>query len=408
MGTRFDEDELKALRPPPRHGQQKSGQSRVANSPNPPLWSSSHANFDCVRPKFFALAALVCVALVAGAVPAVAQSLTAADPADDVTGVPYIDARSMSIKNTKKSLKITIAERASWQHQGGDVTYLDTNPRLRGPELAIRHDKFHWTVTPMRRWKTDRRTAVARKWGDWWDGEGQGKCSKALRIKGTTAGAVSKVTLTIPKRKGCVTGKRARVHHQAKTIGYADDAGLGSWPTSVTDHFPNGARKFTRWVKQRSRGAKPVKFTDGHDPLRAWTDILSSRIDHTSSRLDVTVRHRPKPIGRLGGVTTYLDTNADSIPNWKVVVTDSGEGMYLSRVSGWDDYGVEQPCSFTNSPAANGGVTSFSLPTSCIGTPKSLRVSIKAEDISWGAYRPMDWWLGLRKWSGPLSRASTM
>lgn len=343
----------------------------------------------------------VTIGLVLAAAPAPAQSAGWSDRADDVTGVPYLDLTSATVTNTKKAIKVTYRSRSLGNLYGTEVLLLDTNPKRPGPELQVGFGRYSegW-VTPMRRWKADRSKAAKRRWNP--DPHGRpGRCDRTVKINSRWQKGFTPVTITVRKKKGCITSKRVRVQVSTATDTFSDHRRSDAFGLVVRDHLPNGKRAFTRWVPQRQKSSR---FADGTDPVRWWSDIRSVSVHHTAGRLSVDVRHLARPVNRHGAVDVHLDTNGDAVPDWLVRLSTTRPEV--RRATGWGAYGPALACQIDGELAGVGlTVTGFSMPTApCLGDPGSVRVAVTTTDLVSSSHRPTDWWGGPRQWSPAVTR----
>ncbi len=337
-----------------------------------------------------------------------AQSVTGADAAGDVAGVPYVNLKAVTVKNTKKAITINYSSQSFGNLSGVEQLLLDTDPKKPGPELMIGFARYSesW-VHPMRRWKQDRSKAAKKKWSETYAPR-RGTCDATVRINSRWKRNFTPVTITIRKKKGCITAKAVRVHLTTWTNARFDMKTYEAWPITIRDDLPNGARKFTPWIKQRSAKAKPRRFNDRADRVNWWNDIRSVKVDHANTALTVSVRHLAKAANQSGAVRTYLDTNGDRRPDFEVVAGDAGSGLSLTRMAGWNQYRDRVTCpSLTGRSAPRGTRTSWvSVPTSCLGDPAQVRVAVNTEDFSVLTVggRTTDWWRGTRAWTSPIKR----
>lgn len=343
-------------------------------------------------------------ALVFTAAPAPAQSGSWADRANDVTGLPYLDLTSADVKNTKKSVRVTYRSRSRGNLSGTEVLLLDTNPRRPGPELQVGFGRYSegWSA-PMRRWKIDRSKAAKRKWNPNPYGK-PGTCDRTVRINSRWKKGFTPVTITVRKRKGCISSKRVRVQVSTATEGFSDLKRHDAFGSVLRDRLPNGKRSFTPWLKQRSVKAAARRFVDRADAVRWWSDIRGVAVDHTTERLTVTARHLPRPVSRHGVVEFHLDTDGDASPDWLIEV---GAGNpVVRRATGWASHGPPLVCSIDGDLSPVGHtVTAFSMPTApCLGSPSTVRVAVMSTDLASSSFRPTDWWGGVRRWSPAVAR----
>jgi len=347
------------------------------------------------------LVSAVTIGLVLTGSPAPAQSSAWADRAGDVAGVPYLDLRSATVTNTKKAVKVTYRSRSQGNLYGTEVLLLDTNPRRPGPELQVGFGRYSegWVV-PMRRWKVDRSKAAKRRWN--WSPQGKpGTCDRTVRINSRWQRGFTPVTITVRKKKGCITAKRVRVQVSTATDTFSDHRRSDAFGSVVRDHLPNGSRAFTAWVPQRKKASR---FTDGTDAVRWWSDIRSVSVVHAAGRLSVDVRHLARPVSRHGAVDVHLDTNGDAVPDWLVRL--SSNLPEVRRATGWGNYGPALACQIDGQLAPVGlTVTRFSMVTApCLDDPAAVRVAVTATDLASSSFRPTDWWSGIRQWSPAVAR----
>lgn len=350
------------------------------------------------------LVSAVAGALVLTAAPAPAQSGSWADRANDVVGLPYLDLTSVHVKNTKKVVRVTYRSQSRGNLSGTEVLLLDTNPRRPGPELQVGFARYSegWTA-PMRRWKIDRSKAAKRRWSQTPYGK-PGSCDRTVRINSRWKKGFTPVTISVRKKKGCISSKRVRVQVSTATEGFSDLKRYDAFGAVLRDRLPNGARAFTPWVKQRSNRAPARRFVDGPDAVRWWSDIRGVAVDHTTERLTVTARHLPRPVSRHGVVEFHLDTDGDASPDWLIEVGPANP--VVRRATGWGNYGPPLACSIDGGLSPVGLTTTrFSMPTApCLGSPSAVRVAVTSTDRTSSAYQPVDWWGGVRRWSPAVAR----
>lgn len=357
-------------------------------------------------PRFLALAAVALVAAAAlSPAPVHAEATGGKDAAADVTGVPYVDARLVQVKHTSKAVRVRMTSLATERHTRVSQVDLDIDPKRPGPEVRLVSDANHWAAQPMRRWKIDRRKRVQAAWEPGYYGDPVGRCGRLVDSFYFENDAVEVSGYTVTKKRGCFAGARVRVHWSTTTTDYyAPDQDVSApWPASMIDRLPGKFRQFTPWQRVKPARSKSRTFRDGRDPVRAWADI--SRVDagYSPTGLHVLVQHGKRPEGRLGGVGAFVDTNTDGVPDWEIATTDSGDEVYVLQKSSWDDYGTPVACATSSDLAGTGERSAwFSVPASCLGAPASLRVAVLNRDVSFGTYRPLDWWGGTGKWSAEL------
>ncbi len=339
------------------------------------------------------------------AAPAPAANASFTDAPNDVAAIPYLDLKAVSVKNTKKSIRVTYSSKSLGNLNGVETLLLDTNPKKKGPELQVGFGRYSegW-VTPMKGWKADRSKAAKRKWNPNIYGK-PGTCDRTVRINSRWEKGFTPVTITVRKKKGCITTKRVRVQVLTSTEGYSDLRRYDRFGSVLRDRLPNGSKtSFTGWVKQRSTKAKATRFVDGRDTITWWSDIRSVAVTHTTERLTVTVRHLARPVYRHGVVKVHLDTNDDRVPDY---VVELGTGNPVLRAAtGWGQYGPKLVCSIDGGLAPTGLTTStFWMPTApCLHDPTSVRVAVSSEDRTTSNYTPTDWLGGTRVWSAPVAR----
>jgi hypothetical protein len=343
-------------------------------------------------------------ALVITATPAPAQSGSWADRANDVAGLPYLDLASVHVKHTKKAVRVTYRSRSRGNLNGTEILLLDTDRRRPGPELQVGFGRYSegWS-TPMRRWKVDRSKAAKRRWNPNPYGK-PGTCDRTVRINSRWQKGFTPVTITVRKKKGCINSRRVRVQVSTATEGFSDLKRYEAFGSVLRDRLPNGARSFTPWLAQRSTRAPARRFVDGPDAVRWWSDIRAVAVDHTSERLSVTVRHLPRPVSRTGVFDVHLDTDGDAVPDWLIEVAPGNP--VVRRATGWGSYGSPLACSIDGDLSPVGLTTTrFSMPTApCLGDPGTVRVAVTSTDRASSAFRPIDWWAGVRRWSPAVAR----
>lgn len=203
----------------------------------------------------------------------VAPSVTAAapTPSSDSAGVAaqssapaYVDLKAVKVKHTKKKIKITYRSTSTDDVLvAAEWLLIDTKPKRPGPELQVGFARFSegWAFA-MRNWKYDKSKAAKRKWGAGPDKAGTCEATVSSRIDAHNN--FSPVTVTIRKKKGCVTAKKVRVQVVSATSVFSE---TDDEFRNVVDRMPNGKRIFTDWVKQRGKKAKARRFADGPDPI---------------------------------------------------------------------------------------------------------------------------------------------
>ncbi|WP_121254669.1 hypothetical protein [Nocardioides ferulae] len=336
------------------------------------------------------------------------------DAPDDVSELGYLDLRRVRVTNTAKRIRVTYTTRSAGNRRGAETLWLDTTPKRPGPELEVGFGRYSegW-VMPLRRWKRDTSKAARRKWSP--DYTRVGRCDRTVRTDSRWEHGFTPVTITIRKKPGCITTARARVHLHTTTDAFdgGSDSEYDRWPSRVRDDLPNGDRSFTAWVTRRGTGTPsppppgPQRavgsgtFTDGPDPVRWWSDLLEVSAQHTPTSLDLEIRHRVKPTGQYGLFETFLDVDADAVPDWRVDVVDAGGGKYLSRVTSWSRDEVWEPeqCAVDGLMTPHGSSRAwFSLPTSCLGQPAEIRIAVRSQDFTNGGPRPVDWLGAPEEW----------
>lgn len=346
---------------------------------------------------------VVVSALVLASAPARADSVTWGDAAGDAGPIPYLDLQSVAVKNTASSIRVTYTSRSSGNRDGTEVVLLDTDPRRPGPELQVGFGRYSesW-VTPMRNWKRDRSAAAKQKWNPNPFGKPR-RCDSTVRLKTPWKRAFSPTTVTVRKKKGCITGKRVRVSVNTATTGFNDHTRSDQFGTVVRDHLPNGSRALTGWVRQRSVKARATRFVDGPDAMSWWSDISSVTTDYTASKLRVTVNHGPRPVYRQGTVTVHVDTNGDGLPD--LILELRSSGATVKRADGWTP-GQTLACQVDGQLAPVGlASTTVAVPTAgCLGDPPQVRVAVSAVDTTSSVYAPTDWLGGDRAWSAAVPR----
>ncbi|HEY0952387.1 hypothetical protein [Nocardioides sp.] len=343
-----------------------------------------------------ALVGVVSGAAVPGSA-AAAEPVVITDASDDVTGLPYLDVQSARVSNSASKIQITYRSESYGNRRGEEKVWLDTNPRRPGPELEVGFGRYSegWT-TPLRNWKRDKSASARRKWSP--NYSRVGTCDRTVRLNSRWEQGFTPITLTIRKKKGCITAKAVRIHVGTSTDAYDTLDGYRSWPDSATDEFPNGRRTFTDWVT----GAR--SFTEGPDRVHWWNDLRSVTAELTDSTLDVTIQTNVKFPGEYGAFYTYLDTNEDSVPDYRVLIVDAGGGSYLAGMNSWDDDTAEDMSCWLDGHMTThwDSIARFSLATDCIGDPATLRVAVRSEDFQYLGHDPVDWLGGVQTWSDPI------
>lgn len=347
------------------------------------------------------LAMVVVAVVVVAAAPARAQSGSWADAARDAGPLPFLDLTSVAVKNTSKSIRVTYSSLSRGNRNGTEAVLLDTDPRRPGPELQVGFGRYSesW-VTPMRNWRPDRSSAAKKRWNPNPFGAPR-RCDKTVRISTNWRGGFTPTTLTVRKKKGCITTKRVRVRISTATDGYTDHVRSDVFGSTLLDSLPNGARTFTRWVRQRPAKAAAVRFADGAGAQAWWSDIRKVDVNHGWTASTVTVHHGPRPVYRQGSVTMYFDTDLDGVPNY---VIDVGAGAPVLRAAtAWGPSGPPIACRVDGQLAPVGlSTTTVAAQRGCLGDPGQFRVAAVLQDTTSTAYRPTDWWLGPRTWSPVL------
>lgn len=344
-------------------------------------------------------------ALVLSPTSAVADLGTFPDAPDDVSAVPYVDFSSMDVSNTRQRVRVKYRSRSADNQSATEILWLDTNPGRPGPELQIgfaRHSE--WWAIPMRNWKRDRSPGARRKWAT--SPTRRGRCDSTVRVKSNYQRGFTPVSITVKKKRGCLVGKRVRAHLRSNTQTYVHDYSyVDQWPDPVLDRFPNEARTFTPWVRQHKSG-RGMRFFDDVDPVRWWTDILSTEVQLTSGSLRVRVEHRPRPEERAATVQVFVDNNDDGIPDWAVELVDSsGPSRFLAVMSDWTTGPGPSTCVVDGELAeVNETLSSFTIPADCVNNPTQVRVAVRTADTAPIGAEPVDWLGGERLWS-PAVRA---
>ncbi len=340
------------------------------------------------------------------ALPAQAATASLPDAGNDVVGVPYIDLTSVQIKHTKKTIKVTYYSRSKKNNLGHEWVDFDTNRNRKGPELKVNAVRYsEWWAQPMKNWRADESKAAKRKWTDAMGGK-PGRCITTVRYTSNWSNGYSPTTITVSKKRGCLTGKSVRVRVGSSVNGYDRDfTYFDTFGTKVSDSLPNGSRTFTKWVKQRGSKAKTRKFVDGKDSVIWWSDIRSVGVAHNSTQLAVKVNHLKKPSVRQGRALIYLNTDADAQPEYKAMVGGAGPTTLLLRMQTWDQVVDEVACATTGESANTGQTaTRIQIPVSCIGNPATVRIAVATEDWTGDNYRPTDWLGKSRGWSRSIGR----
>ena len=100
----------------------------------------------------------------------------------------------------------------------------------------------------------------------------------------------------------------------------------------------------------------------------------------------------------------WLDTDpSDPGPEYKTKVFPNSDGIFLARVDQISDAGTRIDCNGYRAQADAGGAdfVKISVPRSCVGTPDSVRVSVRARYAVPGP-NIIDWAPGTKRFTGAV------
>ncbi len=120
-----------------------------------------------------------------------------------------------------------------------------------------------------------------------------------------------------------------------------------------------------------------------HADTRTFVDkgahLTTVKVSHGASNVTVKANVGPMTFGSY--FTFWLDTNAkNSGPEYKMVIYPNSDGMSVLRVGNFTDAGRSIRCDGFRASADIFGpqVVSITVPRSCIGYPRKVRVSVRA------------------------------
>lgn len=145
--------------------------------------------------------------------------------------------------------------------------------------------------------------------------------------------------------------------------------------------------------------------SDPADATGSLTDIRAVRAKHGAANVVVKVRFQDLTRSSAAGLSIFLDTDPGAKGAEYVLSSGLNDGTdyVLTEAAGWRgtdqrvdcDYEAKFRWGVKNSVRAR-------VDRSCLGQPRTVRVSVKMADPTDGSTRVVDWSPERRRWSLPI------
>ncbi|CAM3594544.1 hypothetical protein [Nocardioides zeicaulis] len=151
--------------------------------------------------------------------------------------------------------------------------------------------------------------------------------------------------------------------------------------------------------------AEFYSIDDPADATASLSDVYGLEANHGTANLLVKVRFNDLVRSSAAGLSVYIDTDRDQRGPEYVLSSGLGDGTdyVLTKADGW--HGSDSPvdCDYSARPKWRKDVFRTVISRRCLGTPSTVRVSVKMVDQADGSHPVMDWAPKRHRWSLPMA-----
>ena len=151
--------------------------------------------------------------------------------------------------------------------------------------------------------------------------------------------------------------------------------------------------------------AEYFSIDDPADASASLTDVYGFTAMHGGSNLLVKVRFNELMRSSAAGVSIFIDTDRDLRGPEFVLSSGLGDGTdyVLTEAVAWRGSDSRVDCDYEARPRWGKDVFRTLISRDCLGTPDSVRVSVKMVDQADGSHPVSDWSPKRHRWGLPIA-----
>lgn len=153
--------------------------------------------------------------------------------------------------------------------------------------------------------------------------------------------------------------------------------------------------------------AESVRVVDGDDSDAA-VDLLRVRVNHAPKQVRVRMVHDNLVRSSLKAgqsVTVFIDTDPDDAgPEYRFMSgLNNGTDYVLQEVDRWGGRGRRLTCNHRFTISWKKDVAVLRVGRGCLGSPETVSVAVKAQELGHEGQEYVDWLVGPRRWTAPVA-----